>query len=67
MFLTHTYITSGWPVLYRYEQTCLNWRLITRPSECCVFIVASQTYLVAQITVEQISLNLTDEIHKFLS
>ena len=48
-------------------QNCLNWHLIrdmvTRPSWCCVFIVVSQTYLVAQIAVKQISLNLADEIN----
>ena len=44
-------------------QNCLNWHLIDVTCQCCVFIVVSQTCPVAQITVEQISLNLADEIN----
>ena len=64
------------------HQLCLYWRFISdmvtivtmslikrqyRQSWCCVFIVVSQTYLVAQITVEQVPLNLTDEINTALN
>ena len=45
-------------------QNCLNWHLIRDSlAKYCILIVASQTCPVAQITVEQISLNLADEIN----
>ena len=40
--------------------------MVTKPSYCCVFLVVFQTYLVARIIVQQISLNLTHEINTVL-
>ena len=40
--------------------------MVTRSNLCYVFIVIFQTYLVAQVTVEQFSLNLAYEINTVL-